>query len=437
MFFIRIIRIIRIIRSVVSLHFCWGLLFSLNLIGCMAQTSTPEGFIAKAGDTKIILTWNMQKNTTYTLYWSLTSGVGTEGTQLSSSITSPYTHMGLMNGTQYYYVLTASNDLSTSPPTAEVSAIPTKIISSSGTSFTGASGHSTSGEVFVSFVNGKRSINFVNFTTDSGPNLNVYLSTSLTVTVDNFIDLGDLKKVTGEQSYEIPSDTDLSKYNKVLIWCVDFSVSFGSADVAALPPDYLTPEGFVAKAGYTKIILTWNMQENTTYTLYWSLTSGVGTEGTQLSSPITSPYTHLGLTNGTPYYYVLTASNDLGTSPPTAEVSAIPAKIISSSRTSFTGASGHSTSGEVFVSFVDGKRSINFVNFTTDSGPDLNVYLSTSLTMPLDDFVDLGDLKKVTGEQSYEILNSTDLSKYNKVLIWCVDFSVLFGSADLVALPAN
>ncbi len=430
---------IRIVRSVVSLHFCWGLLLSFNLIGCMAQTSTPEGFIAKAGDTKIILTWNMQKNTTYTLYWSFKSGIGTEGTKLSSSITSPYTHMDLMNGTQYYYVLTASNDLSTSPPTAEVSAIPTKIISSSRTSFTGTSGHPTSGEVFVSFVNGKSIINFVDFKTTYGPDLNVYLSTSLIAS--DFINLGDLKRVTGEKSYEseqsheIPINTDLSKYNKVLIWCVKFSVLFGSADVAALPPDYLTPGGFVAKAGDTKIILTWNVQENTTYTLYWSLTSGVGTEGTQLSSPITSPYTHMDLINDTPYYYVLTASNDLGTSPPTAEVSAIPAKIISSSRTSFMRTSSYSTSGEVFVSSVNGKRSINFVNFETMNGLTLRVYLSTSLLAS--DFINLGDLKEVTGEQSYEIPSGTNLSKYNKVLIWCVPASVLFGSADLAALPAN
>ena len=200
------------------------------------QTQTPENFVASAGDTIVTLTWeeSAQENTTYTLYWSLTSGTGTGGTQFPSSVVSPYTHTGLTNGTQYYYVLTASNDSGTSSPTGEVSAIPSEVISSTPANFMGASGHTTSGQAFFSSVGGKTYVYFKNFSTDSGPRLHVYLS-SASNNVNDAEDLGPLTSITGDQNYEIPSGTDLSRYNKVLIWCVPFSVSFGFANLNALP----------------------------------------------------------------------------------------------------------------------------------------------------------------------------------------------------------
>ena len=57
------------------------------------------------------------------------------------------------------------------------------------------------------------------------------------------------------------------------------------------------------------------------------------------------------------------------------------------------------------------------------------VYLSTDENAS--DFVNLGTLKASSGNQNYEIPNDMDLDKYNKVLIWCKAFGVLFGSAEL------
>jgi len=68
-------------------------------------------------------------------------------------------------------------------------------------------------------------------------------------------------------------------------------------------------------------------------------------------------------------------------------------------------------------------------NFKSTNGPDLFVYLSTD--EKASDFVSLGSLKGNIGNQNYKIPEGVDLSKYNKVLIWCKSFSVLFGSAEL------
>lgn len=68
---------------------------------------------------------------------------------------------------------------------------------------------------------------FTDFKTDDGPLSEVYLSTDKEAT--EYISLGDLKGIEGNYQYDIPSGTDLTKYKYVLIWCVNFSVSFGHA----------------------------------------------------------------------------------------------------------------------------------------------------------------------------------------------------------------
>ncbi|RPD97745.1 hypothetical protein EGM88_08120 [Aureibaculum marinum] len=87
----------------------------------------------------------------------------------------------------------------------------------------------------------------------------------------------------------------------------------------------------------------------------------------------------------------------------------------------------HVTSGNVAVS-SDGKQ-LNFTNFKTDNGPKLLVYLTTNVGSS--DFVSLGDLKGIQGNYTYAIPSNTDISKYKIVDIWCVDFSVSFGHAEL------
>ena len=87
----------------------------------------------------------------------------------------------------------------------------------------------------------------------------------------------------------------------------------------------------------------------------------------------------------------------------------------------------HPTSGKASVN--DKKTTLSLTNFKTDNGPKLLLYLSTDVNST--EFVNLGDLKGIEGDFTYAIPENTNLSKYKIVNVWCVDFLVSFGTAEL------
>jgi hypothetical protein len=90
----------------------------------------------------------------------------------------------------------------------------------------------------------------------------------------------------------------------------------------------------------------------------------------------------------------------------------------------------HDAQGMVKILPLDtGANILRLEDFRSTNGPDLYVYLATDKNA--NDFVSLGRLKATSGNQNYDIPQGTDLAKYDTVLIWCKQFSVLFGSASL------
>jgi len=88
------------------------------------------------------------------------------------------------------------------------------------------------------------------------------------------------------------------------------------------------PTGVAATAGHAQVTITWpSVTGATSYNLYWSTTNGVTiANGTKIAG-VTSPYNHTSLTNGTTYYYVVTAVNASGESAPSSQVSATPVPV--------------------------------------------------------------------------------------------------------------
>lgn len=89
------------------------------------------------------------------------------------------------------------------------------------------------------------------------------------------------------------------------------------------------PRSLAVKAGDTEVFLSWmEVPGAQAYNLYFSTSPHVTIEGATKIEGVTTPYTHEGLTNDTPYFYAVTASFEDGAeSGPSEEVTAIPVLI--------------------------------------------------------------------------------------------------------------
>jgi Electron transfer DM13 len=96
--------------------------------------------------------------------------------------------------------------------------------------------HKTTGSADVyRLKDGKIVLRLTDFQTSNGPEVHVLL-VGAPDALDNdtvkqavSIDLGSLKGNIGDQNYDIPAGTDLSRYQAATIWCRRFSVNFGTA----------------------------------------------------------------------------------------------------------------------------------------------------------------------------------------------------------------
>jgi hypothetical protein len=104
----------------------------------------------------------------------------------------------------------------------------------------------------------------------------------------------------------------------------DAAVAWARASTYVAPPPPAAPTGLTATAGDTQVSLTWNTVAGAaSYTIKRSTTSG-GPYTTIQSNVTTTSFTNTGLTNGTTYYYVVSAVNTQGESANSSQVSGVP-----------------------------------------------------------------------------------------------------------------
>jgi hypothetical protein len=126
------------------------------------------------------------------------------------------------------------------------------------------------------------------------------------------------------------------------------------------------PTGLKATAGNAQVALTWNASAGaTSYNVQRSTTSGG--PYTVVSSPAVTSDTDTGLTNGTTYYYVVSASNSAGESANSPEVSATP----NAPPPAPTGLTGFGGNAQVSLTWnaSTGATSYNVKRSITSGGP--------------------------------------------------------------------
>jgi len=90
----------------------------------------------------------------------------------------------------------------------------------------------------------------------------------------------------------------------------------------------------------------------------------------------------------------------------------------------------HDVAGRALIIEANGEKYLRFENFDTINGPDLRIYLSADIGKG-EKYISLGKIKATKGNVNYKLPDNIDLEQYDKVLVWCEAFSVLFSFADL------
>jgi hypothetical protein len=109
---------LEVILSANGQHFNWMQFQAVN-----GPVSVPTGLSATAGNAQVILSWSPAGGATrYNVQGSTNEG-GPYST-IAMPTTTSYTNTGLVNGTAYYYVVSATGGINTSSNSIEVSATP-------------------------------------------------------------------------------------------------------------------------------------------------------------------------------------------------------------------------------------------------------------------------------------------------------------------------
>lgn len=98
-----------------------------------------------------------------------------------------------------------------------------------------------------------------------------------------------------------------------------FEIALSASQSASLPG---APAGLVAIPGNTQVLLNWNANGAASYNVKRSLTNGG--PYTTITNLANATFADAGLVNGVPYYYVITAVNQVGEGAASTQASAIP-----------------------------------------------------------------------------------------------------------------
>jgi endoglucanase len=332
--------------------------------GTPQPPAAPTGLTATPGNGQVALSWTASSGaTSYTVKRSTVSGSGYAN--VASPTATTYTNTGLTNGTAYFFVVSATNSVGTSANSSQVSATP-QAPPSAPTGLTATAGNA---QVALSWtaVSGAASYNVKRATVTGAP-----YTTVASPAVANYTNTG---LTNGTTYFFVVSAVNGGGESA--------NSAQASATPAGPPP---APTGLTATPGNGQVALSWSASSGATaYTVKRSTVSGSGYANVVTQAG--TSYTNTGLTNGTTYFFVVSAANANGSSANSAQVSATPAP--PSAPPTPTGLTATAGNAQVALSWnasagataYDVKRStVSGSGYATVSSPTATSYTNTGLT---------------------------------------------------------
>ena len=267
--------------------------------------TVPAGLSAAAGNAQVVLNWTASSSATaYSVKRSITTGG--PYAQISTPTAPNFTDTGLTNGTKYFYVVSASNSVGQSANSTEVNATPvlpspptpTGLAATAGNAQVSLNWNASTG---ATSYHVKRSTASGSETQISAPGSNSFTDTGL---------------VNGTKYFYVVSAVNSGGES------ANSSEVNATPTAPAVPPP--TPTGLQATAGNAQVSLSWNASTGaTSYNVKRSTANG-GPFSATLASPAVTNYIDTAVTNGTTYYYAVSAVNASGESANSAQASATP-----------------------------------------------------------------------------------------------------------------
>jgi DNA/RNA endonuclease G (NUC1)/fibronectin type 3 domain-containing protein len=264
-----------------------------------APPPAPTGLNATAGNAHVLLSWNAVGGaTSYNVKRS--TSTNTE-TTIASPGTNSYDDTTAVNGTTYFYVVSAVGAGGEGPNSSEASATP-QAAPAAPTGLTATPGNA---HVALSWTAspGAATYTVMRGTAPGGP----YATTFPGLVTTSY---DDTTAVNGTTYYYVVTATN------------GFGTSGNSNEASATPQSLVAPTGLAAQVGDSTVILNWNTVVGAAT---YNVKRGTSPGGpyTTVGSPSTNTFTDSTAVNGTTYYYVVAGFSG-SEGPISSEVSATP-----------------------------------------------------------------------------------------------------------------
>lgn len=384
------------------------------------------------GSRQTVLTWSKPSTTktttsttsTYNIYWSTKPGVTKQNGNKIANATSPYSHWGLVNGTTCYYVVTEVTSGLEGPESLEVGATPKALLPQAPI---GITPYPQNRAVKLSLDRtGATTATKYNLYWSTSPNLTNYFKiTNAFGTGTTFLHQGLTNGVMYYYAVTAVTQEGESPKSKIVaavpladINAVNYLQGIRSAQIAA-------PKAVTAIATSQQVTISWEMPASqiptvfdpdstptqspviSAYNIYWSttlITDKQQAHKLTVPAPAMSFIHNTGLTNNSPYYYLVTAvagadtnGNPLKTadgktltfeSPASSQVLVVPEVSVPIAPTALAATSGTQ------------QITLNWTPSTT-KGALYRLYASNTIPAKPEDLVNQANLVAITATSSY------------------------------------